>query len=50
MNTNTVKLAFYKSIPVFAGYVVLGSVIGSLPLLSILAGTLIYMALVQLVF
>ena len=30
MNRQTVKNAFFKSIPVFAGYVVLGSVIGSL--------------------
>ena len=30
MNRQTVKNAFFKSIPVFAGYVVLGIVIGSL--------------------
>ena len=63
MKTRIAKLAFIKSLPVMAGYIVLGIGFGILPRnagygvlwsfamrLFIYAGTVIYMLLVQLVF
>ena len=49
MNHRIIKAAFIKSIPVLAGYVAL-QIWKRNALVSILAGTVIYMLLVQVVF
>ena len=46
----TVRQAFYKSIPVLAGYVVIGIGFGPMRRSSVLSGTVIYMMLIQVVF